>query len=62
MGYRTGLLRKTYKVKVSSRRHVNQSLPLPWRDMLGPGHTARSARAAGSLFKVTLESILKLEG
>lgn len=59
MGFTTGIIRKTYKAKVSSGRHVDQSLTFPWRGMPEPGHPARFTVAERSLLKVTLESILE---
>lgn len=45
MGYRTEFTWKTYKVKFSRGKHVNQSLAFPRRGILGPGHPAGSANS-----------------
>lgn len=57
MGFTTGIIRKTYKAKVSSGRHVDQFLTFPWRGMPEPGHPARFTVAERSLLKVGLESM-----
>ena len=59
MGYtKTEVIRKTYKAKVSSGRHVDQTLTFPWRGIPEPGSPARFAMAAQSLLKIVPESIL----
>lgn len=59
MGYTaTEAIRKTYKAKVSSGRHVDQSLTFPWRGIQEPGSPARFAMVAQSLLKSVPESTL----